>query len=193
MGWLHACAPALVFLAAVAATHPMIADEQCRWEKCDFPMMQAGKPLSAICACYRSQCNDPAATPECACEEALVHAGKAIDKAGNEAGRMNITVSPDVLPAKPGESATINVDVDLSGVNTEGDASFRVDVSSGQVSEPSFWITGKKGSGPTITYTTAEAPEPGDVMLRVYGGWSVILLGQSTGEVYEGKVCFRLE
>ncbi len=192
MGWLYALGPA-AFLAGVAAAHPLLASEQCRWEKCDFPLMQAGKPLSAICACYRTECNAPAATPECACEEARVHAGKALDGKGQEAGQMRISVAPEVLPARPGETATIAVDIDLSGVNTDGDASFRIDVSSGQLSSDAFWITGRKGASPPIAYITPDAPEPGDVMVRVYGGWSVILLGQATGEVYEGKACFRLE
>lgn len=183
------CTAATFFGSAVAAG----ADEVCRWEKCDFPLMSAGKPLSAICACYRSECNEPAATLECACEEARAFEGRALDKDGGDVGRMNIRVSPDRLPAKPGESATISVDVDLTEVSTDGDASFRVAVSSGQVSEESFWITGKSGASPPIAYSTAEDAEPGDVLVRVFGGWSVIILGQSTGEVYEGKACFRLE
>jgi hypothetical protein len=35
--------------------------------------------------------------------------------------------------------------------------------------------------------------EAGDVMIRVFGGWVVILLGVSTGTVYEGNACVVLE
>lgn len=189
----------LLFTATALAAAALIssglagADEVCRWEKCDFPMMSAGKPLSAICACYRTECNEPAATMECACEEARHFEGRALDEAGKDVGRMAISISPDRLPAEPGQSATITVDVDLAVVNQTGDASFRVAVSSGEISQDSFWITGKTGTGPPITYATTVGAEPGDVLVRVFGGWSVILLGQSTGEVYEGKTCFRLE
>jgi hypothetical protein len=30
-------------------------------------------------------------------------------------------------------------------------------------------------------------------MIKVFGGWVVILLGQATGTVYEGQACMLLE
>jgi hypothetical protein len=178
----------------IAGSGPVLAaDEQCRWEKCDFPLRPTGASLKTICDCYRTQCGETTPSLECGCEEARNNPGRAIDDKGKDAGTMTITISPDTLPAKGGGTAQINVDVDLTEGRTDVDATFRVAASSGTVSPESFSITRRKGSSPPITYRAPANAEPGDVMIRVFGGWVVILLGQATGTVYEGKACMLLE
>ncbi len=115
-----------------------------------------------------------------------------LDDKGKDAGRMVIRISPDTLPAEGGQTAQITVDIDLTEGPTDVDATFRVAASSGTVSPESFSIPRRKGSSPPITYRSAADAKPGDVMIRVFGGWVVILLGQATGTVYEGKACMLL-
>jgi hypothetical protein len=190
----------LLFAGAIAAAtlaadsrQALAVDQQCRWEKCDFPLRPTGASLKTICDCYRTKCGETEPTIECGCEEARINPGRATDDKGTDAGKMQITISPDTLPAKGGQTAQINVDVDLTQGRTDEDASFRVSASSGTVSPETFWITRRTGTSPTITYRAADNAEPGDVMIRVFGGWVVILLGQATGTVYEGKACMVLE
>jgi hypothetical protein len=183
---------AVAIMALLVDVRPAAADEQCRWEKCDVPLMPAGKTLREICACYRTTCGEKTPTLECACEEARSSPGRAFTDKGKDAGRMDIRISPDKLPAKDGQTATITVDVDLSEGRTDADASFRLEVSSGRISQQSFAINRRKGRSPPITYSTAKDAKPGDVMVRVFGGWVVILLGQATGTVYEGRACMLL-
>jgi hypothetical protein len=171
----------------------LAVDPQCRWEKCDFPLRPTGASLKTICDCYRTQCGETTPTIECGCEEARINPGRATDDKGNDAGKMQITISPDKLPAKGGQTAQINVDVDLTQGRTDEDATFRVSASNGTVSPESFSITRRTGKSPPITWRSADNAEPGDVMIRVFGGWVVILLGVSTGTVYEGKACMLLE
>jgi hypothetical protein len=187
---LYACV--IAFAAVAASTQQVLAvDPQCRWEKCDFPLRPTGASLKAICDCYRTQCGETEPTIECGCEEARINPGLATDDQGNDAGKMQITITPDRL--KPGQTAQINVDVDLTQGKTDEDATFRVSASNGTVSPQSFSITRRKGKSPPISYQAPANAEPGDVMIRIFGGWVVILLGVSTGTVYEGKACLLLE
>jgi hypothetical protein len=189
---LYACAIATAALVA-DMRQAMAVDPQCRWEKCDFPLRPTGASLKKICDCYRTQCGETTPTIECGCEEARINPGRATDDNGNDAGTMQITISPDKLPAKGGQTAQINVDIDLTQGRTDEDATFRVSASNGRVTPESFAITRRTGKSPPITWRSADNAEPGDVMIRVFGGWVVILLGQATGTVYEGKTCMLLE
>jgi hypothetical protein len=185
------CLIAMACLLAGAMT--ALADEQCRMEQCDIPLMSTGKSLKTICDCYRDTCKETVPTLECACEEARSKPGRAVDDKGKDAGKMAFSIQPEALPAKAGQSATITVDIDLSEGKTDEDASFRVAVSNGTISPDTFSITRRTGRSPPLTYTTGEGAVPGDMMVRVFGGWVVILLGQATGTVYEGKACMVLE
>jgi hypothetical protein len=185
---------AIVVTVSVADMRQALAvDPQCRWEKCDFPLRPTGASLKQICDCYRAQCGETEPTIECGCEEARINPGRATDDKGDDAGKMQFTISPDKLPAKGGQTAQINVDIDLTQGRTDEDATFRVSTSSGSVTPETFSITRRSGKSPPITWRSADNAEPGDVMIRVFGGWVVILLGVSTGTVYEGKACLLLE
>jgi hypothetical protein len=182
-------AVAALAIAGLAAL-PAVADEQCRWEKCDFNLMPNGASLATLCDCYKKRCGEE--TVECACEQARDKPGRALDSKGRDVGTMKFTINPLTLPAKPGARTNISVEIDLSEGRTDVDASFRVAVSSGKVTPASFPIKNRRGTSPPIVYETAADAKPGDVIVSVFGGWVVILLGQATGTVYGGKACLAL-
>lgn len=180
----------LAIAGSSALPRPAVADEQCRWEKCDFELMPKGASLATLCGCYKNTCGE--STVECDCEQARDKPGRALDSKGRDVGTMKFTINPLTLPTKPGAQASISVEVDLTEGRTDVDATFRVAVSSGKVTPAGFSIKNRRGTSPPIVYEVAADAQPGDVIVSAFGGWVVIILGQATGTIYGGKACLAL-
>src|SRR5262245_26379588 len=151
---------AIAVTVLVTPMRPLLADEACRFEKCDIPLMSQGASFRTICGCYKNQCRD--STIECACDEARDKEGLAITDKGKEAGKIDIKIVPNKV-AKGGQ-AQITVDIALTEGRTDEDAGFRVDVSSGSVTPNVFTINRRAGTSPAIKYTPLPNAPPGDVL-----------------------------
>jgi hypothetical protein len=108
---------------------------------------------------------------------------------------QGIRISEERIPAEPRRTATLTIEFDLAttprqpGVVDDRDPTFEVTVSSGVV-EPSRFTVERNAEGGRrarktvlVTYTAADRPEPGEVLVSVEGSQGIRLLGQATADV----------